>query len=67
MRWTKKEKIGYKMVDGVKRELLLCSGFCLSTETKPVGGQLSTGSDIIEMDTSKVFFYNEDDEMWREF
>ena len=33
-------------------------GACLSTDTKPTAGILN-GSSLIEMDTGKVYFYDE--------
>lgn len=38
----------------------------LSTDTKPTEN-LSNGSQFIEMDTGKVYFYSEDDGDWLEF
>ena len=66
-RWTKKEQIGYKMINGVKKALYHYTGACLSSDTKPTGGDIANGSEAIEMDTSKVCFYDEAGELWREF
>lgn len=41
-------------------------GACLSTDTKPTTGILN-GSVLIEMDTSKVYFYDEANSQWREW
>ena len=41
-------------------------GACLSTDTKPTSGILN-GSVLIEMDTSKVYFYDESGSQWLEF
>lgn len=38
----------------------------LSTDTKP-SENLANGSQFIEMDTGKVYFYSEDDGDWLEF
>ena len=42
----------------------------LSTDTKPVekdGKKIDNGSMYIEMDTGKVYFYDLENEQWREF
>lgn len=41
-------------------------GACLSTDTKPTT-QIANGSCLIEMDTGKVFFYDEAGISWKEF
>ena len=41
-------------------------GVCLSTDTKPTDGW-ANGSKLIEMDTGKVFMYDEANGQWREF
>lgn len=41
-------------------------GECLSTDTKPTNGW-ANGSKLIEMDTSKVFMFDEANSQWREF
>lgn len=41
-------------------------GECLSTDTKPTEGW-ANGSKLIEMDTSKVFMFDEANSQWREF
>ena len=41
-------------------------GKCLSTDVKPTSG-LANGSILIEMDTSKVFLFDEQNSLWREF
>lgn len=40
-------------------------GSCLSTDTKPVG--MTNGSTLMEMDTGKVYMYDEENEQWRVF
>jgi len=44
-----------------------CKGECLSTDNKPVGDYIFNGSQLLEMDTSKVFFYDAEKEEWREW
>lgn len=39
-------------------------GFCLSTDTKPVG--LCTGSKMVEVDTGAEYLYDESGETWME-
>ena len=38
----------------------------LSTDTKPTVG-VQNGSAFIEMDTSKLYFYDEENQTWEEF
>lgn len=40
--------------------------FCLSTDTKPTVGVVN-GSVIIEMDTSKIYFFDADGSQWIEW
>lgn len=40
-------------------------GACLSTDTKPTG--MANGSSLMEMDTGKVYMYDEEGEQWRAF
>lgn len=41
-------------------------GHCLSTDAKPVDGILN-GSTLIELDTGKVYMFDEENGEWREF
>jgi len=41
-------------------------GFCLSTDTKPTNG-IENGSQLVEMDTGKLYFFDEDGGDWVEF
>ncbi len=41
-------------------------GACLSTDSKPTEG-IANGSLLIEMNTGKVYFYNEAGSAWVEF
>ena len=43
----------------------LIEAVCLSTDTKPTTG-IANGSVVIEMNTGKVFMYNEDSSTWVE-
>lgn len=43
----------------------LVSVACLSTDTKPTAG-IATGSDLTEVDTGTVYFFNEASENWVE-
>ena len=42
-------------------------GACLSSDTKPTGDHIQNGSKLIEMDTGKVFMYDAQGKVWREF
>lgn len=39
----------------------------LSTDSKPVTEDVGNGSSFIEIDTSKVYFYDEANSQWREW
>ena len=41
-------------------------GYCLSTDTKPTTG-IQNGSTLIEMNTGKIFMFDEAAGEWREF
>ncbi len=43
----------------------VCEVWCVSTDTKPTTG-LANGSIAVEIDTGKVFFFNEADSSWVE-
>lgn len=43
--------------------VLYIEGFCVSTDTKPTD-RIATGSNIIEVDTGNVFFYDEGTSTW---
>ena len=43
-----------------------CTGCCLAEDLKPTAG-LANGSQLVEMDTSKLFFFDEQNARWREF
>lgn len=44
----------------------LKQGTCLSTDEKPTGN-VENGSRLIEMDTGKIYFYDAENGIWREF
>ena len=44
----------------------------LTTDTKPIAGvngvkNVPNGSSFVEMDSSKLYFYDSDNKMWRQF
>lgn len=39
---------------------------CLSTDTKPTTG-ITNGSQCLEMDTNKIYFFDQDNSTWLEF
>ena len=41
-------------------------GECLSSDTKPTEGW-ANGSKLIEMDTSKIYIFDRQNTVWREF
>ena len=43
---------------------VLIEATCLSTDTKPITG-IANGSSCIEMDTSTLYFFDEDNHIWR--
>jgi len=42
------------------------SGFCLSSDTKPTAG-IANGSILTEMNTGKIYMFNEAGKAWVEF
>lgn len=42
-----------------------CEGTCLSTDQKPT--DWDNGSILVEMDTSKVLFWDLENKVWKEF
>ena len=40
-------------------------GFCLSTDTKPLN--VPNGTILIEIDTSKIFLFDAENEVWSEW
>lgn len=59
--WTKKVQQG----EDATGPLYYCEGFCLSTDAKPTAG-IANGSNVLEMDTSKVFSFNQVAKTWVE-
>lgn len=43
----------------------LIEAVCLSTDTKPTTG-IANGSQLIEMDTGKIYFYDKENTEWKE-
>ncbi len=41
--------------------------YCLSTDTKPTGGDLKNGFPLVEMDTGDIYLYNEATSSWTKF
>ena len=60
--WTKKVRQGE---DSNGTPLYYGEGFCLSTDTKPTVG-IANGSNVLEMDTSKAFAFNQTAKTWVE-
>lgn len=50
-------------IDSTKRYV---EGTCLSTDEKPVDN-IGNGSVLLEMDTSKVYLFDEENSIWKEF
>ena len=59
--YTDKEKI--QEVDG--KAAVATESYCLSTDSKPL--DVGNGAVCIEMDTSKMFFFDLENKTWREF
>jgi len=57
----------WSLLRGITTDKTYFEGECLSTDTKPTGDYILNGSKLIEMDTSKVYIYDADNELWREF
>ena len=41
--------------------------YCLSTDVKKTGAPFENGHKLVEMDTSKIYFYDEENERWLPF
>lgn len=60
LRITKEKEVqNMPSLDAVK----YVEGFCLSTDTKPTD-RIATGSNIIEVDTGDVYFFDEESASW---
>lgn len=55
-----------KKVISIRKGKEVIEGECLSTDQKPIG-TYRNGSILLEMDTSKLFFYDEANSTWREW
>lgn len=55
----------FNNVDAYNQERVLVEAACLSTDTKPTDG-IANGSIVIEMDTGKIFMFNESGSAWVE-
>ena len=55
-----------KWLGGSDDSVRYVEGACLSTDTKPTS-KIANGSCLIEMDTGKVYFYDQAGGTWREF
>ena len=49
----------------INKEKMLVESVCLSTDSKPTSG-VANGSTCIEMDTGKIFMFNEAGSTWVE-
>lgn len=58
--WTKQVVVGYGENGGA---ITYGEGSCLSTDVKPTSG-IGNGSTLLEMNTSKVFAFNQDAGAW---
>lgn len=47
-------------------DALFIEAVCKSTDAKPTSG-IANGSQIVEMDTSKVYFFDAEESAWIEF
>lgn len=60
LRITKQKEVqNYPSLDAVA----YIEGFCHSTDTKPTD-RIATGSNIIEVDTGDVYFFDEETSAW---
>lgn len=46
---------------------LYFEGECLSTDTKDVKDYYQNGSKLLEMDTGKIYMFDEENQRWREW
>lgn len=57
--------VTFSGISRVNSETPYCEGYCLSTDVKPTE-DIRNGSILVEIDTGKVFFFNEDSSTWVE-
>lgn len=50
----------------VGNDKVLIEATCLSSDNKPTTG-IANGSTCLEMDTSKIYFFDEKNNTWREW
>lgn len=50
----------------IGNDKILVESVCLSTDTKPTTG-IANGSLVLEMDTGKIYVFNETGSTWVEF
>ena len=60
------KKSRFSMGSSVAQCLNFVDGYCLSTDIKPTEG-VANGSCLVEMDTGKLFFFDEENQRWLEF
>lgn len=65
--YRKKEVQSYKTVNGETIAQKYLEAYGTSDDTKPTGDAVGNGSVFIEMDTGKVYFFDETNTEWREF
>ena len=39
-------------------------GVCLSSDSKPTGGNICNGSKLLELDTATLYIYDEENNTW---
>ena len=52
--------------NGVAQGVNIVDMYCLSTDEKPTEN-IANGSSLLEMDTSKAYFFDEENQRWLEF
>lgn len=58
--------ISYSKAQNIGPTKRYVEGTCLSTDEKPVDN-IGNGSVLLEMDTSKVYLFDEENSTWKEF
>ena len=51
---------------GTVQSVNIADIYCLSTDEKPTEN-IANGSSLLEMDTSKLYFFDEENQRWLEF
>lgn len=64
--FKEKSTVRTSMVGNLIRSVCFADVYCLSSDEKPTEG-VANGSSLLVMDTSQLFFFDEENGRWLEF